>query len=388
MTFFNNKTLNLLNAHYGLRAIGWEMASLFTLAYLYKQGLSLTQTFLVYAFFLFMRTVTRPFARYLCTKKGIHFTLCAGTCVFACRYLALILVDGLSWKLIVPMVISGAADSLYWVAYHTYFSVIGDEETRGASVGVREAMTTIISIIAPVCGGALLAVDKTLAFVFPAVLTFLSLIPLSKTPQVPTPKALTRQEKRAVEKTGFWIFIGDGLFWQAERVWPIIVFMMLGDNYNNFGLLLGLAAVFRAIGNMFFGRMIDKGKGLCVCCVGYGIHMITAATRGIFARTIPVVIACDFMSAIGMCFSLTGIMTAVYNTIKHSKHPMDCTFYTELGWDVGAISAMLCAASLAACGINIRWIMAASVAGSVLSLSLLYGYYKARGKAKAAGEAA
>ena len=375
MTFFNNKTLNLLNIHYGLRAIGWEMASLFTLAYLYKQGLSLSQTFLVYACFLLMRTVTRPFARRLCVKKGIHFTLCVGTVVFGCRYLALIPVEGLNWFLIAPMVVSGLADSLYWVSYHTYFSVVGDAESRGASVGVREAMTTVISIVAPVCGGALLAIDKLLAFIFPAVLTFLSLIALSKTPEVEKPAALTKEEKKQVEKTGFWLFIGDGLFWQAERVWPIIVFMMVGDNYNNFGLLLGLAAVFRAIGNLFFGKMIDKGKGLTVCCIGYGIHMITATTRGVFAHTVPVVIACDFMSAIGMCFSLTGIMTAVYNAIKSSKHPMDCTFYTELGWDIGAVCAMLCAAALAACGFNIRWIMAVSVAGAFLSLALLYKYY-------------
>ena len=47
MSFFSNKQLNLLNVHYGLRAMGWEMCSMFTLAYLYKQALSLTLTFLV-----------------------------------------------------------------------------------------------------------------------------------------------------------------------------------------------------------------------------------------------------------------------------------------------------------------------------------------------------
>lgn len=50
--------------------MGWEMCSMFTLAYLYKQGLSLTLTFLVYAAVLFSRTLTRPISMHFCLKKA------------------------------------------------------------------------------------------------------------------------------------------------------------------------------------------------------------------------------------------------------------------------------------------------------------------------------
>ena len=65
MSLFSNRDLNFLNVHYGLRAMGWEMCSMFTLAYLYKQGLSLPAAFTIYAGMLFVRTMTRPVAMYL-----------------------------------------------------------------------------------------------------------------------------------------------------------------------------------------------------------------------------------------------------------------------------------------------------------------------------------
>ena len=37
---------------------------------------------------------------------------------------------------------------------------------------------------------------------------------------------------------------------------------------------------------------------------------------------------------------MTGLMTAVYNATKKANHPLYFTYYTELGWDVGAVSAM------------------------------------------------
>ena len=100
MTFFSEKSLNILNIHYCLRAMGWEMCSMFTLSYLYKQGLPLPAVFLAYAGMLAVRTLTRPLSMMLCLKKGIRFTLIAGTVVFACRYLAMIPINGISLWLV------------------------------------------------------------------------------------------------------------------------------------------------------------------------------------------------------------------------------------------------------------------------------------------------
>ena len=375
MSFFSNKDLNFLNAHYGLRAMGWEMCSMFTLAYLYKQGLSLPLAFTVYAGMLFVRTLTRPVAMWLCLKKGVHFTLMVGTIVFACRYPAMLPIKGLSLALIPFMLISGLADVLYWVPYHNYFASIGDTQDRGASVGVRDAIATIVAVIGPVFGGLLLAVNPFYAFMMPFVLTLIAVLPLLKTPSLPIPEKPTKEEKKHIDPFGFIVFIGDGLFYQAGAIWPLIVFMILSENYGNFGFILALAAFFRALGSMLFGKMIDKGKGALICYIGYGMHIVILSIRGLFAYTVPVIIACDFFAAIAYCFSMTGLMTAVYNATKRAKHPLYFTYYTELGWDVGAVSAMLMCAGLTALGINLRWGLIISIAGAALKILVLDRYY-------------
>lgn len=379
MSFFSNRDLNFLNAHYGLRAMGWEMCSMFTLAYLYKQGLSLPLAFTVYAGMLFVRTLTRPIAMWLCLKKGVHFTLMIGTAVFACRYPAMLPIKGLSWMLAPFMLVSGLADVLYWVPYHNYFASIGDSEDRGSSVGIRDAIATVVAVIGPVFGGLLLAVNAFYAFMMPFVLTLIAVLPLLKTPSLPLPAKPTAEEKKHIDPFGFIVFIGDGLFYQAGAIWPLIVFMILSENYGNFGFILALAAFFRAMGSMLFGKMIDKGKGALICYIGYGMHIAILTIRGLFAYTVPVIIACDFFAAIAYCFSMTGLMTAVYNATKKAKHPLYFTYYTELGWDVGAVSAMLMCAGLTALNINLRWGLIISIAGAALKIFVLGRYYRKHG---------
>ena len=380
MSSFSNKDLTFLNVHYGLRAMGWEMCSMFTLAYLYRQGLSLTLAFTVYAGMLFMRTLTRPVAMYFCLKKGVHFTLILGTVIFACRYPAMIPIQGLSFWLIPFMFISGLADVLYWVPYHNYFASIGSAETRGSNVGIRDAIATVVAVIGPGIGGILLSFNAFYAFAMPFVLTLCAVIPLIKTPAFPRPSKPSGKEKKETDPFGFIVFIGDGLFYQAGAIWPLIVFIILHNNFSNFGLILALAAFFRALGSVFFGKMIDKGKGRLICYIGYGLHIVILAVRGLFAHTVPVIIACDFFAAIAYCFSMTGLMTAVYNATKTAKHPLYFTYYTELGWDIGAISAMLLCAILCFFDINLRWGLLISIIGACLKIRVLDKYYRKQEK--------
>ena len=376
MSFFSNKDLNFLNAHYGMRAMGWEMCSMFTLAYLYKQGLSLPLAFIVYAGMLLARPLTRPIALWLCLKKGTHFTLMIGTLAFACRYPAMLPIKGVSWALLPFILISGLADSLYWVPYHNYFASVGDTKDRGSSVGIREAISTVVAVIGPVFGGMLLSINPLYAFMLPFILTLVSVLPLMKTPDLPIPAKPTKEEKKHIDPFGFIVFIGDGLFFQAGTVWPLIVFMILSENYGNFGLILALAALFRAMGCMLFGKMIDKGNGSLICFIGYGLHIVILIIRGFFAYTVPVVIACDFFAAIAYCFSIPGLMTAVYNATKRTTHPLYFTYYTEYGWDIGAVSAMLICAGLTTAGINLRWGLVIAVAGAALKIFVLDRYYR------------
>ena len=104
--------------------------------------------------------------------------------------------------------------------------------------------------------------------------------------------------------------------------------------------------------------------------------MLVFTVRGFFAQTVPVIIACDFVYACAFCFSMTGLMAAIYNATKSSKHPIYFTYYTELGWDIGAISSMVLIGIMTYFGINVRWGLALSILGAIISLRVLIKYYK------------
>lgn len=376
MAYFANHAMNLLNVHYCIRAAGQEMANLFALSYLYKQGMSLAAVCYTYTLFFSVRLVFRPLVVRLCAKKGVHFCLVAGACLFAVRYLTLIGVSGVNFWVFAFLVVSGFTEAFYWAPYHAYFGVIGAKEDRGSNIGVREAFSALISVVAPVCGGFLLNINRILAFSFSSLLILLSIYPLMLAPEIPLPKRLNRQECKACDKTGFRFFFADGIFSQPISVWPLVVFMMLSENYGEFGLILGLAAVFKAAGNMVFGRLIDCGKGLMMCYIGYGLHIAVALVRIFFARTIPVVVGCDFFIAIAYCFSLSSFMTPVYNSVKKSAHPLYFMYYAEKGWDFSGAFIMLAAGTLAHFGPDLRYILFFTIIGAAAQIALVRRYYK------------
>lgn len=51
------------------------------------------------------------------------------------------------------------------------------------------------------------------------------------------------------------------------------------------------------------------------------------------------------------------------------------TYYTELGWDIGAISSMLICAAVAYAGINLRWTLSVAICGALMSAFILGKYY-------------
>ena len=376
MAFFANRAMNFLNAHYCIRAVGYEMANLFTLSYLYKQGLSVSSVCFVYTLFFAARFVFRPLAVRLCLKKGIRFCLLVGAVLFSIRYMTLIPIRGINAWVFVFLFVSGLTEAFYWAPYHAYFAVIGSQEDRGSNIGVREAFSALIAVLAPVAGGFLLNVSRVLAFSFASLFILGSIYPLLKTPEIPYPEKLTRAERKACDKTGFFFFLTDGIFAQPLSVWPLIVFMILSENYGNFGLILGLAAVFKAVGNLIFGRLIDKGKGMLLCAVGYGLHIVVSFVRGFYAYTVPVVIACDFFAAVAYCFSVAAFMTPVYNSVKQAKNPLYFMYYSEMGWDIGGAFIMLTAGALAWAGLNLRLILVFSIIGALVQICLVRRYYK------------
>ncbi len=72
MAFFRNRTVNLLNLHYGIHTIALSGGGAFFAVYLLKSGVSIPGVFLSLALILLGRFVIRPIVIGLAVRWGLR----------------------------------------------------------------------------------------------------------------------------------------------------------------------------------------------------------------------------------------------------------------------------------------------------------------------------
>jgi DHA1 family inner membrane transport protein len=387
VAFFRNSAVNLLNVHYGLHAIAMTGGGAFFTVYLLRAGLSIPGALLVVALIVLGRFIVRPTVIGLCVRWGLRRMVMAGTLLTALQYPLLAEVQGVGLPLVVLIVMSAAADTLYWTTYHAYFAALGDDEHRGHQLGAREAIAAVVGILSPlVTGWLLVAFGPRVAFGATAVIVALAALPFLGTPNVrvadSAPGAFT------AARLGVLLFIADG--WIAAGyffVWQIALFVSLGENFVAFGAALALAALAGAIGSLLLGRHIDAGHGRKAVWYALGTLAGIIALRAVATDNAALAILANALGAFGGCLYVPTLMTAVYNQSKRSPCTLRYQVATEGGWDIGGASGLLVAALLIALGVPLWGSILLSLVGAIASFVMLRGYYTDIASAMAVGEA-
>ena len=261
MAFFRNRTINLLNLHYGIHCIALTGGGAFFLIYLLKSGVSTEGALVSLALILLGRFVIRPIVIAVAVRRGLRAMVVAGTLLSALQYPFLAAVHGVGIALAVLIVVSAVGDTVYWTTYHAYFAALGDDELRGHQVGVREAIAAVVGVVSPVATGwMLVAFGPRVAFGATSVIAALAALPLLWAPEVSVAPHVAGAFKAAVP--GILLFIADG--WTAAGfvfVWQIALFVSLGQNLLAYGGALAVAALVGAVGGLTLGRHIDAGYG-------------------------------------------------------------------------------------------------------------------------------
>src|SRR5262245_13287972 len=285
VAFFRNNAVNLLNLHYGLHAIAMTGGGGFFTVYLLKAGLSVPGALLSVALILLGRFVVRPAVIGLCVRWGLRRMVMVGTLLTALQYPLLAEVQGIGLPLVALIVMSAAADTLYWTTYHAFFAALGDDEHRGHQLGAREAIAAVVGILSPLATGWLLvAFGPRIAFGATGFIIVLAALPFLGTPDVRVADSAPGAFKAA--RLGVLLFIADG--WIAAGyffVWQIALFVSLGENFIAFGAALALAALSGAIGSLLLGRHIDSGHGRRAVWYAFGTLAAILAVRAIATGT-------------------------------------------------------------------------------------------------------
>lgn len=374
MAYLRNKTVNRLNLHYGMHALAMSGGGVFFAVFLLKAGLSPAVVLAAMALILGGRFCLRPLVLPLAKRFGLKAVLIAGTVTMALQYPLLAQVQGLGPMLLTLCLVSALGDTLYWTSYHAYFAALGDAEHRGHQIGAREALASVVGILAPLLGAwALVALGPQVAFGATAGVQILSALPLLGAPQVAV--APTARGAFRASLLGFALFAADG--WSAAGlyfVWQISLFITLGENFAAYGGAMALAALVGAVAGLLLGRHIDAGHGGRAVWLAFAVVAVTILARA-GAVTPAMALAANALGALVTCLYTPTLMTAVYNLAQTSPCALRFHMVTEGGFDLGCGAGCLASAGLLALGASLPMALILSLAGAMTTLVLLRRYY-------------
>lgn len=375
MTLFRDKTVNLLNLHYGIYAIAISGGGAFLVVYLVEAGVPVPWAFASLALILAGRFVIRPILVPIAVRTGMRALVIAGTCLSALQFPLLAEVHGLGAALLALCMVASLGDTFYWSAYHAYFAALGNRENRGAEVGVREAIAALVGIVSPLATGwALVAFGPRVAFGVTGAVLLLAAVPLLWTPDVVVKRSVPGAYRAAVP--GMRLFLADG--WIAAGyyfAWQIALFLSLGESFVAYGGALALAALVGAVVGPLLGRHIDAGHGRSAVTYALGVLAVTTILRAAAPGHAVLAVVANALGALVVCLYIPTVMTAVYNQAKNSPCTLRFHVATEGAWDVGCGSGCLVAALLSALGVSLSAAILLSLLGPAALFVLLRRYY-------------
>jgi hypothetical protein len=376
MRLFRNAAVNRVMLHTAIAALAQQSGGVFVFVFLLKAGVPAPLVLCVIAAMVGGRFLMRPAVLPLARRLGLRRTLMLGTAMEAAIYPMLPFVHGpgpLLWGVIV---ISAAGSVVYWTCYHAYFAVVGDAEHRGGQVGLREAMTGLIGVAAPVLAGWMLATTGPQAtFGVVALVQLAAALPFIGARDVAVAHEVPGGYRAALE--GAALMGADGWFASAfYHVWQIALFVSLGEGYVNFGGAMALAGLAGAVGSLTIGRMIDLGRGRASVLLAYGCGAGVVALKAVSIGHPALAVASGAFGATAAALLIPALMTRVYNLAMAAPCPLRFNIATEAGWDIGCGLGCLSAAGLLALGAGWGPVLMLGLVGAFAAAGLLLRSYR------------
>lgn len=371
MSFFKNSNVNRIYVHSALLSFAEAAGTAFVLIYLLKAGLALPLVFLALGLLVSLRLIIRTAVVPVTRRIGIRGGMIFGALLEAVAYLAVGQAEGLGSPLLAYVVLSAAGGSFYWTCNHAYFARLGDAEHRGAQVSFREAMNTIVSIAAPLCGGALLAFAGPMAaFGFAAIVQTAAVLPLLGTPGIAVEPGIRNEP--ATQSVGRWFFVSDGIVSTTNHTaWSIALFQSLDQNYVGYGGVLAVAGLIGAAITLFTGRLFDLGHGKRALQIAYGAIAFVILAKALLFADPWTAFAANALAAVVWPVAFPVMMAQLYNVSKSSACPVRFHVAAEGGWDIGTALVCVMAAAMSYSGLGFGWIILPGLVGCAMGYAVL-----------------
>ncbi len=375
MAFLGNRSVNLLNLHYGIHAIAETGGNAFFAVFLLKAGVSIPGVLLAVAGINLGRFLIRPLILVAGLRLGLKPLVVIGILAMAGQFLLLSHVDGPGWPLWITCGAGAVGGTFYWTAYHAYFASLGDSDHRGQQIGIREALVALVGIASPlITGWSLVSLGAEITFGVTALVIAASGLPLLGAPNL----AVRRDVDVPLSSIwpGVLMQAADG--WSGAGylfVWQIALFVSLGESFAAFGGAMALAAVVGAVTGMVLGRWVDMGHGPKAVWLALMSLLIMIGFRAVAFGHPALAIVANAIGPLAWAFYVPTMMTALYNQAQASPCVLRFSIATEGGWDAGSIAACLLTAGMIQLGLPLGYAIATAALGSLVSFGILRRYF-------------
>lgn len=287
-SFFPHHLTRAIKQLYGSVAIlGFAVSAVtvFEPIYLYTLGYSLHAIagyyLTVYALYVFLLPIGARFA----ARFGYSRSILLGSSLFIPYYLALFGLAHTPWLFYAAPVLFMLQKIFYWPAFHADFASYSSSGEVGREIGEASLVNTIVSILGPIAGGAVIA-----GFGFPTLFVVVALLVLlSNIPLLGSRMAATRE---SFSYAGAWRQVFDAAHWRffiayagygEETVymifWPIFVFSAVAGALR-VGVIMTAAGLLTSLVLLYIGKLADARSRPSMVHAASVATAVTSIMRG------------------------------------------------------------------------------------------------------------
>lgn len=348
---------------------------LWTLSYpIWMIGYYFLITYVAYFFAL-------PLAGKLAAKIGYAHTIAFSMPLNVLFYLSLYAVTFWWPMFYVSAILYALAKTFYYVPYYADLSKYGGQKQRGREIAIMYVVGQLTVFGAPLIAGTILD-QLSFAWLFGigSALLLISVIPLFGSPDLPTHEKIGyfevyRKFFSKGNRRRFITFLGFGEELIAMTVWPIYVFIIVG-NFITFGAVLTASTVLSSFLLLFTGKLTDKISRARVVKATSLIYFISWFPK-LFITTPLGVFLTDSLGQFSKTAIMIPLSAVMYSEAKHGydgKVLLGSTMF-EMGYIPSKIIAALITMSIGYYIDDLRFLL---VVGALFTLFYFFMHEKSK----------
>lgn len=321
------------------------MVSIFEPIYLWKIGFKIPHILLfylgVYGLYFFIIPLGAKIARGYGFEHGILFS----SPFLILYFLSLFAIPYSPAFVGVAIIAFAIQKTLYWPSYHADFTVYSDDGERGKELGNLMLILSLVAMIGPFVGGALIYFfGFPTLFIIACAAILASNIPLFSTLENFSPKQFSyrgayRRLAAPENRRAFFSYLGYGEELIFMYVWPVFIYLIMKNELSAGSLVAGASFLMIVI-TLYIGKISDSRNKESVIKAGAAVSVFSWIAR-IFPLSAVSLFFVEALTRVGRNFVQVPVFALTYDRAKKCGNIMERVIFFEMSLIAGKI--LVCA---------------------------------------------